>query len=137
MTQEEVNAVIELHKLWLKTSKTEGQMANLREANLRGANLRGANLREANLREANLRGANLEGANLRGANLEGAKNIFRFNKQGGRDCFAIVHYSCLMIHAGCFWGSLDEFEAKATKENAGYDAQIVYLRALEKMYCKQ
>jgi len=161
MTQEEVNKVIQLHDLWLE--KREGGKradfrgvklwgvdlggayleeaclvgANLWAAKLQGARLGKTDLRGANLVDTDLRGVSLEKANLGGAYLRGAKNIFRFNKQEGRECFAIVHDSCLMIHAGCFWGSLDEFEAKATKENAGYEAQIAYLRALEKMYCKQ
>ena len=83
---------------------------------------------------ANVKGrkANLRGADLVGANLGGANNIFLFNKQGGRTCYAVVHDTCLMISAGCFWGTLDEFIAKATAENAGYEAQIIYLQALSK-----
>jgi hypothetical protein len=66
------------------------------------------------------------------ADLSGANNIFLFNKQGGRTCYAVVHDTCLMVLAGCFWGTLDEFMAKAFKETAGYEAQIVYLQALTK-----
>jgi hypothetical protein len=68
--QEELNKILEDHKLWLKDEG--GKRADLSYAYLRGANLRGANLSDADLRCANLRGANLSGADLRGAYLRGA-----------------------------------------------------------------
>ena len=71
MTQEELNKVLELHKLWVRDKK-EGVYADLRDANLEDADLRNANLRGANLVGATLRDAALLGANLRGANLEDA-----------------------------------------------------------------
>ncbi len=42
-----------------------------------------------------------------------------------------------MIQAGCFWGTIDEFEAAAQKKygsdtKQNYSTQIMYLRALEK-----
>jgi hypothetical protein len=110
--------------------------ADFSKSDLQEANFDGALLNGANLDETNLRGVIFCNAELHRVSLNKAKNIFRFNKQEGIECFAIVHDSCLMIHEGYFWGSLDEFEAKATAENAGYEAQIAYLRALEKMYCK-
>jgi hypothetical protein len=80
MKQEELDKILEEHKLWLDTrftSDIKGTRANLTRANLRGANLSCADLSYANLRGANLRGANLRGAklscaDLRGANLRGA-----------------------------------------------------------------
>ena len=97
-----------------------------------------ADLKGADLSEADLEGADLEGAKLCGANLERAKNVFIFNKIGGRTCYAVVHDTCLMILAGCFWGTLDEFEAAALEkygddENKNYKAQIQYLRQIQKM----
>ena len=71
MTQEELNEVLEQHKLWVK-DPTEGERANLERAKLEGANLYGAYLEGANLYGAYLYGANLRGANLYGAYLEGA-----------------------------------------------------------------
>jgi uncharacterized protein YjbI with pentapeptide repeats len=79
MSQEQLQEVLRLHKLWLQGNP--GCRANLSGANLRGANLRGANLSDANLSDANLRGANLRGANLRGANLSGA-NLSGANLRG-------------------------------------------------------
>ena len=66
---EELNEILENHKLWLSLCGESGSRAILREADLRGANLREANLRWAALYKANLSGADLRWANLRGANL--------------------------------------------------------------------
>jgi hypothetical protein len=117
----------------LRGADLEG--ADLRGANLRGADLRGADLRGADLRGANLRGADLRGADLYSADLRGAKSIFIFNKEGGRTCYAVRHETCLMIKAGCFWGTLEEFETKCLQEYPNdsaqaYAAQIAYLKSL-------
>ena len=129
--------------------------ANLMGANLSGVNLSGANLSGAYLEEANLSGASLEEANLSGANLSrvnlseaylsganltGAKGVYLFNKPNGRTCHAVEHGNCLMIQAGCFWGTLDEFEAQCKEkypDNSveAYSSQIKYLRTLsEELY---
>ena len=74
-TKEELNKILEDHKLWLKGKggkRADLSYAYLNYANLRGANLNYADLRGANLSYANLRCADLIGANLRGANLSGA-----------------------------------------------------------------
>jgi len=71
ITQEELNEILQLHKMWLNDGKG-GKKANLSSADLSGADLRGADLRSANLRSADLRGADLCSANLRGANLSSA-----------------------------------------------------------------
>jgi hypothetical protein len=97
-------------------------------ADLSGADLSGANLSNAYLSGANLFGADLSGANLFGANLSKAENIFLFNKRDGRTCYAIIHKTSLMIKAGCFWGTLYEFE-QADKEKT-YTKQIAYLKSL-------
>ena len=127
--------------------------AELSGANLSGADLSGADMCEANMFGAKLSGANLFGANLSGANLSGAdmfgadlreadlsranlceaKNIFIFNKTGGRTCYAVVHKNGLMIHAGCFWGTIEEFELADKGET--YKNQIEYLKTLEKSLC--
>ena len=69
MTQEELNEMLEKHKLWL-ADEEGGKRATPRYANLRDADLRDADLRYADLRDADLRGADLSGANLSGANLD-------------------------------------------------------------------
>ena len=80
MKQQELDIIIEKHKLWLRGY--DENSANLKGANLTGLDLQGAllkganltyvNLREVNLRKANLTYALLTGAILTGVNLEGA-----------------------------------------------------------------
>ena len=72
MTQEELNAVLAAHKLWMNSNGADGVYADLRRADLHGSNLSGADLRCADLRGAALYGADLSGADLRCANLRGA-----------------------------------------------------------------
>mgnify|MGYP001010792289 CR=1 FL=1 len=88
--------------------------ADLRDANLRGADLVGANLRDADLRGANLWGANLGGANLGVINLWGADGVVSAGPIGseGRIAVAVAHPECIMVHAGCWWGSADELRAR-------------------------
>jgi hypothetical protein len=107
--------------------------ADLSNANLSGAYLFGADLSGADLSftapsRANIFGADLSWANLFGADLSWAENIFLFNKRDGRTCYAIIHKTSLMIKAGCFWGTLYEFE-QADKEKT-YTKQIAYLKSL-------
>ncbi len=154
-TSKQLAEILAQHKLWRDNSET-GSPADLSRADLRDADLSGANLRDADLRDADLRDADLSGADLRGADLRDAKlsyarlrdadlngaklryanNIFLFNKPSGRICYAVVHGTALMIKAGCFWDTIDEFEKAAKKRykdntEQNYSAQITYLRALE------
>ena len=106
------------------------------ERDFTNKDLCGANLRGADLNGANLCKADLSGANLCKADLNGAKNIYLFNKKDGRACYAIANGDLLMIQAGCFWGTLDEFERAALDkygddENKNYKAQIKYLRTIK------
>ena len=88
MKQDELQKVLENHKLWLNGEGGERadlrgvdlryialhyadlRHADLSDANLSDANLSHANLSDANLSHANLRGANLSHANLRHADIE-------------------------------------------------------------------
>ena len=81
LTPEEIQAVLEEHRLWLDSNREKGKRADFSGKNLQEAHLVDENLRMANLFGANLEGANLEGANLEGANLEGA-NLFGANLEG-------------------------------------------------------
>ena len=96
--------------------------ADLRGANLCGADLRGANLRGANLRGANLRYADLRGANLRyadlcdadlcdGIKLKGLRPFLQLGPIGSRQDYFVAWITTkgLMLRAGCFFGSKDEF----------------------------
>ncbi|WP_304334761.1 pentapeptide repeat-containing protein, partial [Conchiformibius steedae] len=111
LTQQQLDEIIDQHRLWLETDGKDGQRANLSgqrliglklsgadlegailfRVNLSGADLRGIILSGESLEEANLSGANLSGAilsgtilaraNLSGANLSGAI-LFRVNLSG-------------------------------------------------------
>ena len=111
--------------------------AYLSDANLRGANLRDANLSDANLRGANLRDANLSGANLRGANLSGKKLVgdrpfFTIGPIGSRADYVIAYLtdSGLMIRAGCFFDTRDQFELALDAEHGNSQHGQEYRAAL-------
>ena len=72
ISKEELNIILEKHKIYITTSGKEGERADLKEAYLSGVDLSGADLRKANLEGADLEGAELRGAYLEGANLDGA-----------------------------------------------------------------
>jgi hypothetical protein len=96
-TKQELEEILDNHKLWLSSNGENGERADLRyadlsyadlsyanlssadlrsadlsSADLRSADLSSANLRSANLRSADLRSADLSSANLRSANLRSA-----------------------------------------------------------------
>ena len=96
-----------------------------------------------NLEGADLYGADLQGADLRGADLWGATTQYNarfghFSKVGGRACFyykPIETDATWVIVAGCFVGTLNEFEAAAKLKYPNdairaYEAQIAYLRGI-------
>lgn len=100
-------------------SEADLYSANLSEANLARADLRKANLTRACLYRADLTGADLYGADLTGAILTGAnlsdvRNVLDFGPIGSRhkSTYAIRHAECVMVKCGCFWGPLEEWEAK-------------------------
>ena len=70
MIKNELNEILENHKLWLNGEG--GECANLRGADLRYANLYNIDLRCADLNSADLNSADLRCANLNNANLSGA-----------------------------------------------------------------
>ena len=86
-TQEELNQILAMHKLFIDSNSSAGKLARLsgahlarrnlagvclREAYLRGACFSGADLRGADLSNADLGRAEFKGANLLGASLEGS-----------------------------------------------------------------
>ncbi len=116
MNKEELDEILNKHKLWLRSNQLEGNRANLSEAYLREADLREADLREAYLREADLseadlreadlreaylRGANLREADLREAYLRGAnlrgKNHIRIYNFAEYNCYRLNNF----FRAGC------------------------------------
>jgi uncharacterized protein YjbI with pentapeptide repeats len=125
------------------TAKVNLRGADLRGADLRGADLRGADLRGADLRGADLRGADLRGANLYGANLGGGKKLigdrpfFQCGPIGSRSDYllAFITEAGVVVRAGCFTGSLDEFRAAVadkhgeTNHGKEYEAAMLMIEA--------
>ena len=72
ITEEELETILEQHKLWLDSNEKEGKRADLSGARLTDAILTGADLTSADLTDAKLYGAILSGANLTGADLTDA-----------------------------------------------------------------
>ena len=77
-------------------------------------------------------------ANLRGADLWRAKGIIVIEPIGSRGDTLIgcKHDTCIMVKTGCFWETIDEFEA-AVKKNHGdsihgktYSAAIELMRVV-------
>ena len=106
--------------------------ANLDGAYLDGAYLDGANLARANLAGACLARANLAGANLDGKKLIGTRPVFQIGPIGSR-CAYFVSYMTeagVLLNAGCFWGTVDEFRAKLADTHGDNDYAKEYKMAL-------
>lgn len=112
--------------------------AYLAGANLDGAYLAGANLAGATLDGANLAGAYIAGANLVGAyiagkkKLIGARPVFQIGPIGCR-CAQFVSYiteAGVLLNAGCFWGTVDEFRAKLADTHGDNEHAQEYKAAL-------
>ena len=111
--------------------------AYLDGANLAGAYLTGANLTRSYLAGANLDGAYLAGANLTGANLDGAtlvgnRPILQIGPIGSR-CAYLASYitdAGIKVRAGCFFGSIEEFEAACAKTHGDNDHGKEYAAAV-------
>jgi hypothetical protein len=122
--------------------------ANLAGANLAGANLDGAYLARANLDGAYLDGANLDGAyldgaylarayldgaNLAGANLDGKRSVFQIGPIGSRCAYFVAYLTSkgVILKAGCFTGSVAEFETKLQDEHGDNKHAQEYRAALQ------
>lgn len=132
--------------------------AILTEACLKGASLKGASLFRTDMTYADLRGANLQKAhlvqtllynaefygttlraNLIGVGLTGAKDILAIGPIGsiGDIAYAVNHPEAIMIQCGCFWGPLEEWEARcrsvhrdpAQPHGAVYGAAANFIRS--------
>jgi hypothetical protein len=123
-----------LHGAYLHGAYLHG--AYLHGAYLRGADLHGAYLRGADLSGADLRGANLHGANLSGANLSGAGGIASIGPVGRqrRMVYAVANDDGPKVHAGCWWGSVDDtiarIEADYADDHAARDRYVAAVRAV-------
>ena len=72
---EELEIILEAHRMWVESEVKEGERADLHEANLEKAYLNRANLQKANLGRANLQRADLRGANLQRADLRDGRDL--------------------------------------------------------------
>ena len=107
--------------------------AYLDRANLAGAYLDSADLAGAYLDGATLDGATLDGANLAGANLAGGRPIFQIGPIGSRSAYLVAYMTDkgVILKAGCFTGSVKEFEAKLEAEHGDNEHAQEYRAALE------
>ena len=112
--------------------KATASKANLRGANLYGANLYGVDLYGANLYGADLRGANLRGANLGEKKLVGDRPFFTIGPIGSRSDYlqAFITDSGVMIRAGCFFDTRDQFELAVAETHGMNNHGTEYLAAL-------
>ena len=114
--------------------------ADLHGADLHGANLGGAYLRGANLGGAYLRGAYLVGANLGSDGekvfLVGERPILQIGLIGSRKEYLTAYFTGkgILMQAGCWTGTLDEFSA-CVKEKHGssniakeYAAAVIFIK---------
>ena len=108
------------------------------KANLYGADLRSADLRSADLYGADLRSANLYGANLYGADLgesgklTGDRPFFQVGPIGSRQdvLAAFQTEKGVFLRAGCFFGTVEEFNAKLQDEHGDNTHAVEYRAAL-------
>ena len=86
----------------------------------------------AALEKAVSAGAYLAGANLAGANLVGNRPILQIGPIGSR-CAYLVSYitdAGIKVRAGCFFGSIEEFEAACAKTHGDNDHGKEYAAAV-------
>ena len=116
--------------------------ADLSGAYLCGADLSGAYLRGADLSGADLRGADLSGADLSGKKLIGDRPVLQTGPIGSRSDYLLsfITDGGLVLRAGCFEGSRDEFAAAVEKTHGAsahgdeYRAALVLIDAHAKAW---
>jgi len=112
----------EAHWVWVATSGSEGERANLG----------GANLAQANLREAYLSGANLGAADLGGADLSGARGIIQFGpcpSRAVRIGYVVAHDPEPMVQLGCWWKPLSETLEEVREKRGDAYANLIQAAA--------
>jgi hypothetical protein len=86
----------------------------------------------SNLSGSNLRGSNLRGSNLRGKKLVGQRPLFTVGPIGSRSDYlqAFITDAGVMIRAGCFFDTRDQFELAVTAEHGDNEHAQEYRAAL-------
>ena len=108
------------------------EKATTAKANLHGADLYGADLRGADLGGADLGGADLGGADLGGKKLAGARPFLSIGPIGSRSDYlqAFITDKGVMIRAGCFFDTRDQFEEAIAVTHGMNEHGTEYLAAL-------
>ena len=116
------------HEAENNTMKLTLEAAISARANLAGANLACANLARANLARANLARANLADK----SELQGDRPILQIGPIGSRCAYFVAYLTNngLRLHAGCFFGTRDEFEQKLSDEHDNNEHAKEYRAAL-------
>lgn len=92
MTQEELNAAIELHHEWLRTEEASGERLNLESQDLAGLVFDGASLIRSRMVLCDCTGASFVGTNLAQAELKACK--FDASTWLGANAFEADFTSC-------------------------------------------
>ena len=131
MNLQDLKEKIEKHGRWLH-GEDGGERANLNEANLTEADLTGANLYGANLTGANLTEATLTGAKIKNMALIGSCPVFSCGPIGSRAAYLLAYNTekGIFIEAGCFFGSVEEFESAVKRVHSGKRHERDYLSAI-------
>ncbi len=89
-------------------------------------------LEKATFAKADLRGADLRGADLGGKKLAGARPFIQIGPIGSRsDCLlAFITDKGVMIRAGCFFDTRDQFEAQLAATHGMNEHGQEYMAAL-------
>ena len=106
--------------------------AALEKATQAKVNLSYSDLSGSDLSGSDLSYSDLSGAIVRHQKLIGARPFFHIGPIGSR-CAQFVSYiteAGLLLNAGCFWGTVDEFRAKLADEHGDNDHAKEYEMAL-------
>lgn len=127
----EIKSRFSLQILFLHECEDNSVAITLAAAINAKANLCSADLGSANLGSANLRSANLRSANLgESGKLTGDRPFFQVGPIGSRQdvLAAFQTEKGVFLRAGCFFGTVEEFNAKLQDEH-GDNAHAVEYRA--------
>ena len=132
------------HAAWLKGEPDGVRVVTVSGADLSGADLRGADLRVADLCRADLGCADLRGANLgeEYGKLIGERPVFTVGPIGSRhDVFiCFIADKGVWLRAGCFFGSVKQFQDKLKAEHGDnkhaeeYKAALTLIRKHVKLW---
>ena len=109
-SKQELDKILDNHKLWLQTNGEKGERADLSSADLSYADLRSADLSSANLSSADLSYADLRSADLRSANLSSA-DLSYADLRSADLSYADLDYSAFPLWCGGLDVHIDDKQA--------------------------